>query len=111
MATFLTILLVFVFILVVLLYKVIGNKNKNKNIDKVTISPTTIITLYVPYGKLDEDKLDFNSIYRLHLNHDTNNYEIRLSPFVGKLTISEVKKIADEYHATSYRMGYHQEFY
>lgn len=76
------------------------NKEARENSDK------THITLHVPYDKLDEEKLNMNTIDNLHLNKDTNEYVIQLKPVVGKVPMSEVKKIVDEYHATSYQIEY-----
>ena len=69
-------------------------------------SNVTNIQLHIPYGDFDEDKVDIYQFNSLVLDHATSEYVVDLKPMVGRLTVSEVKKIADEYGATSYIINY-----
>lgn len=69
-------------------------------------SNVTDITLSIPYANFNEEKIDVNQLKSLELNHETNEYVAVLNPMIGRLTVSEVKKIADGYSATSYRIEY-----
>ena len=69
-------------------------------------SDVTHITLHIPYANLDENKVDINQFNSLVLDNATNEYVADLKGIAGRLTISEVKKIADEYGATSYIINY-----
>lgn len=69
-------------------------------------SDVTNIQLRIPYGDFVEDKVDNDQINSLVLDHATKEYVVDLKPMVGRLTVSEAKKIADEYGATSYMINY-----
>lgn len=70
------------------------------------VTDITCVTLSIPYANFNEEKIDVNQLKRLELNHETNKYVAVLNPMIGRLTVSEVKKIADEYSATSYSIEY-----
>ena len=79
----------------------IGRKGVMKPINDVTH-----ITLKVPYGVLDEDKLDLNEVNSLYYSKEENVYDIELATKVGRLTTSQLEEIKKRYNAISVQADY-----
>jgi hypothetical protein len=60
----------------------------------------------VPYGVLDEDKLDLNEVNSLYYSKEENVYDIELASKVGRLTASQLEEIKKRYNAISVQADY-----